>query len=171
MVEQNVSKWVGRIDTTSIRYYHLSGAVLAGTYVLMLLGAYTSAIGAGLSCPDWPMCYGTLVPFLHPEIMNQTPYSAIQIFAEWAHRGVAMLVGIGIFGTAVVAHYLRKPPFVRWSVTIAVLLLPVQVIVGGLTVTEKLQPIIVTSHLGIATLILLFLCTTVVADVLSKTSC
>lgn len=168
MVEQNVSKRVDRIDTTSIRYYHLSGAVLAGTYVLMLLGAYTSAIGAGLSCPDWPMCYGTLVPFLHPEIMSQTPYSAIQIFAEWAHRGVAMLVGIGIFGTAVVAHYLRKPPLVRWSVTIAVLLLPVQVIVGGLTVTEKLQPIIVTSHLGIATLILLFLCTTVVADVLSQ---
>lgn len=53
-----------------------------GTYVLMILGAYTSAIGGGLSCPDWPMCYGTVVPFLNPEIIANSPYSVLQIFAE-----------------------------------------------------------------------------------------
>jgi cytochrome c oxidase assembly protein subunit 15 len=41
------------------RYRHLLGGTLVGTYVLMFLGAYTSAIGAGLACPDWLTCYGT----------------------------------------------------------------------------------------------------------------
>ncbi|MFB6121111.1 MAG: COX15/CtaA family protein [Halobacteriaceae archaeon] len=86
---------------TTFSYYHLSGVVSVGTYVLMLLGAYTSAIGAGLACPDWPTCYGTLIPFLHPGIVQQSPYTALQIFAEWAHRGLASVVGLGIVATAI----------------------------------------------------------------------
>jgi len=149
-----------------IRYYYLSGAVLVGTYVLMVLGAYTSAIGAGLSCPDWPMCYGTLVPFLHPQIVSNSPYSGLQIFAEWAHRGVAVIVGIGILATTGVAYQRRKESLVRRTAAAALLLLPIQVVLGGLTVTANLQPLIVTSHLGTAILILLMLCTTTVADYL-----
>ncbi|WP_283102406.1 COX15/CtaA family protein [Haloplanus halobius] len=147
-----------------LKYYHLSGSVLIGTYVLMLLGAYTSAIGAGLSCPDWPTCYGTVVPFLHPEIINSSPYTALQIFAEWAHRGVAMVVGLGILTTAGAAYRLQKQPLVRRAAAVALLLLPVQVVLGGLTVTANLQPLIVTSHLGTAIVILLMLCTTTVID-------
>ncbi|MDS0223442.1 COX15/CtaA family protein [Haloarcula sp. S1AR25-5A] len=127
----------------------------------MLLGAYTSAIGAGLSCPDWPTCYGTWVPFLQPEIIANSPYSALQIFAEWAHRGLAMTAGVLIVGTTIgawVTH--RNTPIVKWSATAALALLPLQVILGGLTVTENLQPIIVTTHLGVAILILLCLLTT-----------
>ena len=150
--------------TNRFNYYHLSGSVLAGTYVLMLLGAYTSAIGAGLSCPDWPACYGTVVPFLHPEIINSSPYTALQIFAEWAHRGVAMLVGLGILATTGAAYRLQKQPLVRRTAAVALLLLPLQVVLGGLTVTANLQPLIVTSHLGTAIVILLLLCTTTVID-------
>jgi cytochrome c oxidase assembly protein subunit 15 len=129
--------------------------------MVMLLGAYTSAIGAGLSCPDWPTCYGTWVPFLQPDIITNSPYSAPQIFAEWAHRGLAITAGVLIAGTAIgawVAH--RNTPIIRWSATAALILLPFQVILGGLTVTADLQPIIVTTHLGVAILILLCLLST-----------
>ena len=51
----------------------MAGVTLVGTSLVMLLGAYTSAIGAGLSCPDWPTCYGTWVPFLQPEIIADSP--------------------------------------------------------------------------------------------------
>ena len=122
----------------------------------MLLGAYTSAIGAGLSCPDWPTCYGTVVPFLHPNVVANAPYSALQIFAEWAHRGLAMIVGFLILGTTIAAWRVeRDRPVVVWSATIALVLLPVQVVLGRLTVTELLEPAIVTAHLGTAILILL----------------
>lgn len=147
-----------------INYSHVAGVTLALTYVLMLLGAYTSAIGAGLSCPDWPTCYGTVVPFFHPEIVANAPYSAWQIFAEWAHRGLAMIVGFFILGTTLAAwRFRRNQPIVTWSATIALLALPVQVALGRFTVTELLQPVIVTAHLGAAVVILLGLTVTTVS--------
>lgn len=146
------------VKTIPGRYPHWVCATLVGTYLLMLLGAYTSAIGAGLSCPDWPTCYGTWVPFLHPQVMSETPYSSLQIAAEWTHRTLASLVGLGIVGTAVGAwtddNY---GPVVKWSATVAVILLPVQVFLGRLTVTAALEPLIVTAHLGLASLILISL--------------
>jgi heme A synthase len=77
-------------------YTHFAGLTLALTYVLMLLGAYTSAISAGLPCPDWPTCYGMWVPFFHPTIVANAPYSAIRIFAEWTHRELVMIVRVFI---------------------------------------------------------------------------
>lgn len=157
---------MSQIETRTARYrsvvgafgfHHLSAVTLVGTYLLMILGSYTSAIGAGLSCPDWPACYGTVVPFLHPEIIATSPYSAVQIFAEWAHRGLAMVVGVLILSTAVAAWTTGQRRVVLTPALFAALLLPVQVLLGGLTVTEGLEPVVVTSHLATATLILLLL--------------
>lgn len=130
-----------------------------GTYVLMILGAYTSAIGAGLSCPDWPTCYGTWLPFLHPDIVAGAPYSVWQITAEWAHRALAMVAGGLILATAIAAWQLDRRPLIVRSAGAAVVLLPIQVLLGRLTVTASLQPVIVTAHLGTAILILLSLTT------------
>ena len=155
---------VARSVVDRVAYHHLAAGTLVGTYVVMILGAYTSAIGAGLSCPDWPACYGTVVPFLHPEIIADSPYSALQIFAEWAHRGLAMVVGLLILSTALLAWRTRRRPLVVGSAVAAALLLPLQVVLGGLTVTELLEPAIVTSHLATATLILVALTTTTVVS-------
>ena len=149
------------LAVSPFKYEHLSGVTLVVTYAVMILGAYTSAIGAGLSCPDWPTCYGTWIPFLQPEIIANSSYSALQIFAEWAHRGLAMTAGFLILGTTIGAWIVYPDNWVvKWSATIALILLPIQVLLGRLTVTENLKPIIVTSHLGVATLILLCLLTT-----------
>lgn len=157
------------LSETPFGYEHIAGLTLAITYIVMLLGAYTSAIGAGLSCPDWPTCYGTWLPFLQPDIITSSPYSPLQIFAEWAHRGLAMTAGLLIGGTAVSAWiFHRDNALLKWSATTALVLLPVQVILGGLTVTEKLKPVIVTTHLGVAILILLSLLTTVLAAYLGN---
>ncbi|MHA2172479.1 MAG: COX15/CtaA family protein, partial [Candidatus Kariarchaeaceae archaeon] len=32
------------------------------TYTLILMGGYMKAIGAGLACPDWPLCYDKFIP-------------------------------------------------------------------------------------------------------------
>ncbi|MUV61806.1 hypothetical protein GJ634_14410 [Halobacterium sp. CBA1126] len=150
-----------RVRASPASYVHFSAITLIVTFLVMILGAYTSAIGAGLSCPDWPMCYGTWVPFLHPDIVVTSSYSALQIFAEWAHRGLAMIAGLLILGTALGAWLrYREVVIVKWSATLALILLPIQVLLGGLTVTANLQPIVVTSHLGVAMVILLSLLTT-----------
>lgn len=148
-----------------IPYHYLAGTTLVTTYIVMILGSYTGAIGAGLSCPDWPTCYGTLVPFLDPAIIQNSPYTALQIFAEWIHRGLAMVAGFLILGTAVAAWRIhRDSPIIRWSAVLALVLLPVQVVLGGLTVTELLDPFIVTSHLAFATGIIVMLTATFVGS-------
>jgi len=83
------------------RYRHFLAGTLSGTYLLMLLGAYTSAIGASLACPDWPTCYGTWIPFVHPEIVAEATSTGLQIAAEWVHRTVAAIVGVAIVGSAI----------------------------------------------------------------------
>ena len=62
------------------------------TLILMAIGSATRVMNAGLACPDWPLCYGELVP---AKQMN------LQVFLEWFHRLDAALIGlsaIALFG-------------------------------------------------------------------------
>ncbi|MFT4891884.1 MAG: heme A synthase [Halobacteriales archaeon] len=151
-------------DGPIVSFGWLAGVTVVATFVLMLLGAYTKAIGAGLSCPDWPTCYGTWIPFLQPEVYQDAAYTQWQIFVEWAHRGLAMITGFLILGTAVSAWRRDSiPRIASVSAVFALVILPMQVVLGGLTVTQDLEPVIVTSHLGTAILIFGALVATAVA--------
>ena len=71
-----------------------------------------------------------------------------------------MIVGALILITTIAAWKTQhQHRIVVWSATLALGFLPVQVVLGGLTVTELLQPVIVTAHLGVAVLIVLSLST------------
>src|SRR4051795_10636605 len=37
-------------------------ATAAATYVLILIGGLVHGTGSSLACPDWPTCYGTMLP-------------------------------------------------------------------------------------------------------------
>jgi cytochrome c oxidase assembly protein subunit 15 len=111
---------------------------------LILLGAYVKAIGAGLACPDWPMCHGKLIPDL----------SDSQIFAEWFHRLWAALNGFFlIFVFYLSREYRKNIPSLYRLCSIEMVLYGVQVLFGGLTVTRDLEPLVVVLHLGNAVLI------------------
>lgn len=135
---------------------------LAATLLLMLVGSFTKAINAGSACPDWPLCYGVLVPFLHPEVVAGSGYSALQIFAEWFHRFLALVVGFMILGAALQAwRRYRGNPWIYRSLLLVLVLLPFQVVLGGITVLGYQElpvsflehALLVTLHLGTATLI------------------
>ena len=53
----------------------------------MVIGGATRVMEAGLACPDWPLCYGTLLPGRQ---MN------VQVFLEWFHRLDAFVVGVAL---------------------------------------------------------------------------
>ncbi|MBO0794365.1 MAG: COX15/CtaA family protein, partial [Ktedonobacteraceae bacterium] len=61
----------------------LAWFVVGATYILVSLGVTVRANNAGLSCPDWPLCYGRL--------FYSGDYGAL---LEQVHRFVAGLVGI-----------------------------------------------------------------------------
>ncbi|HEX2021124.1 MAG TPA: heme o synthase [Candidatus Thermoplasmatota archaeon] len=128
-------------------------AAVVGTFVLMMLGGYVKAIHAGLACPDWPTCYGVWFPF-GENAPETTSFTSHQIAAEWLHRYVASMVGVVILAFAWLSWRVKPvDKRVRFFATATVVLLPIQVGMGGWTVLGLLEPLVVTSHLGFATLI------------------
>ncbi len=116
--------------------------LLAGfTLFLMALGSATRVMNAGLSCPDWPLCYGELVPAAE---MN------LQVFLEWFHRLIATVIGFASIVLVGVTIWKRRelPPWAPILAGLAFGLVVFQGILGGLTVTELLRFDIVTAHLG-----------------------
>lgn len=112
-------------------------ALAALTYALIVLGALVRAHGAGLACPDWPLCFGEVIPRLD-----------FKVAFEFGHRVVAGSVAI-LFGLLAVAT-LRRPvlgPALRPALALAAGLLGVQIVLGGLTVLHLLATWTVTSHL------------------------
>ena len=108
------------------RTYHLALATTALTYVLILLGEFTAVSASGATCGlQWPYCNGQLLPFGLP----------LHDFIEWFHRFVAMVVGFFILGTGAAAWRYYDERDVRLGGLLAVVLLPIQVILGGTTVT------------------------------------
>ena len=65
-----------------------AGLAILLTFGLIVLGAWVRATGSGLSCPDWPTCYGHWLP-LPAAIPAAAGYTYAQVFSEWAHRLIA----------------------------------------------------------------------------------
>ena len=125
--------------------------------VVVVLGAYVRLSAAGLSCPDWPGCYGHLSP-----AGTAVADSAVEVGKAWkemVHRYTAATLGLFIvFITALAIQY-RQQRIVSPGYAIGLITLVVtQGIFGMLTVTRQLEPAIVTTHLlfGLTTLALLW---------------
>ncbi|MGC1182280.1 COX15/CtaA family protein [Legionella sp.] len=136
--------------------YAATSAVLLSLLVVML-GAYTRLTDAGLGCPDWPGCYGRMVlPGANKvalmEAQNtypQIPIEARKAWTEMVHRYAAGTLALLIFFISV--SMLRKRlqgANVPWHLPVALLLLVIfQAVLGMWTVTLKLLPVVVMSHL------------------------
>ncbi|MFM7634546.1 MAG: COX15/CtaA family protein [Cyanobacteriota bacterium] len=121
---------------------HLVVALVA----LVAIGGATRVMEAGLACPDWPLCYGVLLPGRQ---MN------LQVFLEWFHRLDAFVVGVTVLVLAAVALW-RRQQLPNWFTPAAVLALALVAVQGGLgalTVSQLLAAPLVTAHLGTALLL------------------
>jgi cytochrome c oxidase assembly protein subunit 15 len=119
------------------RLAHGYAGLVALTTGLIVLGALVRAHGAGLACPDWPLCFGNVIPTFD-----------LRIAFEWSHRAIAGSLTIFFLGLGALAWrraYTRE--VCRRSVQLAAGLLAVQILLGALTVWELLASWTVTSHL------------------------
>ncbi len=127
------------------RIRRLVWKIAFATLLLMAVGSATRVMNAGLACPDWPLCYGQLVP---------TNQMNLQVFLEWFHRLDASLIGLFTLAFVALSWWYRQelPRWVPWSALFSLFLILFQGILGGLTVTQLLRFDIVTAHLGTALL-------------------
>lgn len=116
-------------------------ASIVATWLLVLVGAVVRATGAGLACPDWPLCHGAPIP----------PAGDALAWIEWSHRTVAAVVGLLIVGmTAVALFGVHGRPALRLGAVAALLLVAVQSLLGRGAVLSELSQEIVTAHLAAA---------------------
>ncbi|MFB6091857.1 MAG: COX15/CtaA family protein [Haloquadratum sp.] len=125
------------------RLRRLVGVSALLTGILMVLGVYTAASGAGLTCAGrWPFCDGYLGLF-------PANWSS---FIEWFHRLVAMLTSFVVVGATVLSWRRGADRRVRLALAAATILLPSQIVLGALTVTTYEWAILI-AHFATASII------------------
>lgn len=133
---------------------------------VVALGAFTRLVDAGLGCPDWPGCYGHILwpesaeeiaaaEKLHPD----APVDTDKTWPEMVHRYFATALGFVIVVLGVMAWRQRNTSKPLKLPIFLIVLVVLQGLFGMWTVTLKLWPQVVTTHLlgGFATLTLLWI--------------
>ena len=146
-----------------IRRLTLAGFLLC--LVVVVLGAYVRLTAAGLGCPDWPGCYGHLTPAAaeqNPQAQAAwpgTPFDVGKAWREMIHRYAASTLGLIIMAITAIAIASRQTrPMSPVYALVLLATVVFQGILGMLTVTWQLKPLVVTLHLlfGLTTLSLLW---------------
>lgn len=90
-------------------------------FCVVMFGAFVRLSDAGLSCPDWPTCYGHATWPEQPHQVAQAdasfpqrPYEASKAWREQVHRMIAGTLGVLVLALALLAAWTR--PWARWTV-------------------------------------------------------
>ena len=151
------------ISTRGIARLAWAAALFA--LVVIVFGAFVRLSNAGLSCPDWPTCYGKVTWPVHEHEVDAAnaafpdrPVESNKAWREQVHRFLAGGLILTTFALAIWSwrrrrdlHGLAAVPFA------AAVFILFQALLGMWTVTWKLKPVVVMGHLlgGMTTFALL----------------
>jgi len=135
------NKWIGRVSIL----------LSVATLFLIFVGGLVTSTDSGLAVPDWPLSYGRIMP---PMIGG--------IFYEHGHRMVAAMVGFLTVFFAFFVTLKESRPFVKLAAWIAVAMVILQGLLGGVTVLFLLPRPVSILH---ACLAQTFLCLVVALSV------
>jgi cytochrome c oxidase assembly protein subunit 15 len=100
---------------------YLAWFAAAFAFCVVMFGAFVRLSNAGLSCPDWPTCYGEVTwPKLPHQVaaadaaFPQRPFEAHKAWREQVHRMIAGTLGVLVLVLALLAVWTR--PWARWTV-------------------------------------------------------
>ena len=152
------------------RFRRACFSTLVACYLVILMGGLVRASGAGMGCPDWPKCFGQLIP---PTAEAQLPADYHQIYAqrgyadtrfnpaktwtEYVNRLVGATTGLLVVFTLARAWPLRRSDPAVFATSAAILLvIGFQGWLGSVVVASNLKPVMITAHMAMA-LVLVFL--------------
>lgn len=160
-------------------FQKLAVAALLSVLFLVFVGAIVRVTGAGMGCPDWPTCWGCLVP---PTSVDDVDFSKLPIerfrkkaermgrdpssitveklreefnprhvWTEYLNRLTALPVGFLTLATFIAAFWQkRRRPLVYWMAFGALATVLINAWMGALVVYSGLQPGVLTTHLALA---------------------
>jgi cytochrome c oxidase assembly protein subunit 15 len=159
-----------------------SAAALVSVLLLMFVGAIVRVTGAGMGCPDWPTCWGCLIPPTSvegvdfdklpiekfqrkAERMGRDPagitveslraeFNARHVWTEFINRLFSLPVGFFSLGMCVLGWRERgKRPLVFWMAIASLLVVLLNAWMGARVVYSGLKPGVLTTHLALAMLL------------------
>lgn len=146
-------------------FHRLAAVGTVLTLAIVMSGAWVRLTDAGLGCPDWPGCYGQLTPPGDAQSVARaeaaypdSPVDAGKAWREMIHRYAIPVLGLVVIVLVGLAIQARRDPLMPFVIPLLLVpLLAGQALLGMLTVTLQLKPIVVVAHLlgGMATLALL----------------
>ncbi len=154
-------------------------AALISLILLILIGAIVRVTGAGLGCPDWPTCWGKIIPptsveqvdfdkldisrfqkraerlGIDPESITRESlhgeFNARHTWTEFTNRLGSFPIVITTIGLALIAWRRKKiPRKVRISCFASFILVMCNAALGALVVLSRLHTGIITTHMALA---------------------
>jgi protoheme IX farnesyltransferase len=118
-------------------------ATAIATFLLILIGGLVHGTGSSLACPDWPTCYGTFFPKMEGGVL-----------VEHSHRLAAGTVMVGTIILLVLVSRSRLPSHrrLRPIAWLALALVLLQALLGGITVMLRLPTPVSTLHTSVSLL-------------------
>ena len=119
----------------------LAKATIVALFILLVWGNIVAGLKAGLACPDWPLCHGKVIPQFRWDI-----------YVEFIHRVLGAITSVLI----IILAYKRLREYVSYFKlvpVVCVLLLLIQIVLGGIVVLLKLPVDLTTLHFANAIII------------------
>ncbi len=161
------------------RFQKLATAALVSVLALMFVGPVVRVTGAGMGCPDWPTCWGRLIP---PTSVEQVDFDSLpvekfqrkaermgrdpatitretlraefnprHVWTEFVNRLFSLPVGFFTLATFIAAFWQReKRPLVFWLAFASLVVVLVNAWMGARVVYSGLRPGVLTAHLALA---------------------
>jgi len=164
------------IDTQAVlRFRRLGTLTICAVYVVILAGGIVRASGAGMGCPDWPTCFGQWIPptdeaQLPPNYheiyalrgYQNTQFNPIKTWTEYTNRLVGVTIGFLIFLTAWSSRiFLKDDKPIFYLALTSFFLVGFQGWLGSTVVASNLKPLMITTHMLVALLIVALLIYTI----------
>ena len=103
-------------------------------FFLLVWGNLVAGLKAGLACPDWPLCHGKVLP----------PFRW-DIYMEFLHRVIAAAAGVALLALSF-RRYRTYRGGARAVPLLAVVLLAVEIVMGGVVVLLQIPVQLTTVH-------------------------
>ncbi|MCF7970509.1 MAG: COX15/CtaA family protein [Methylococcaceae bacterium] len=155
---------------TTRRFRRLGTLTIFAVYFVILVGGIVRASGAGMGCPDWPTCFGQLIPPTNeaelPENYHEiysvgyanTDFNVIKTWTEYLNRLTGVTIGFLIFLTLWASRvYLKTDKTVFYLALSVFLLVGFQGWLGSVVVKTHLHPLMITAHMLLALFIVALL--------------
>jgi cytochrome c oxidase assembly protein subunit 15 len=164
------------------RFQKLATAALVSVLLLMFVGAIVRVTGSGMGCPDWPTCWGCLIPPTSVEQVDfdQLPIERFQrkaanmgrdpatiteeslraefnpkhVWIEFINRLSTLPIGVFCLATFIAGFWQReKRPLVFWMAFASLVVVLINAWMGAQVVYSGLKPGVLTAHLALAMLL------------------